>query len=268
MHTSPVSIPLLERPTHRNAAPNLVFWPVDMVDLMDGTPFSVMFDPQSGEPLPGALVYEPGRLPYVLGNMFRFAALFKYGGIYFDMDMIMLRSVGIMGTPFALGYEREGGATPYPMGSAVMIFREPGHLYLLEVMRRIVELKGTGSRRGSNCVSIMSDVRQKHPESFQGITLLSFRTFFPIYSGLFYMMHDESSREEVLERLGHAQVRGVHLWNNRHRKNNLTLTSDTAEQEGNSAMAHLLRDQCHLETAAKYEGTLKSRVQYIKDNVI
>ncbi|KAK8665747.1 hypothetical protein V6N13_005909 [Hibiscus sabdariffa] len=185
---------------------------------------------------------DPGSIPlsYNLSNLIRLAALYKYGGVYLDVDFIVLKD--FMGLWNAIGAQSTSSITKKwtRINGAAMVFHE-GHPILHDFLQEFAATYD-GSKWGHNGPYLISRViRRVENKPGYNLTVLPPKTFYPMdwtkIGRCFKKPDTESDQKWVeymlveLERSTYA----IHIWN--HRTKELTI------EEG-SLMQRLISAHC------------------------
>ncbi|CAM0903665.1 unnamed protein product [Alopecurus aequalis] len=209
----------------------------DMAYLLDGTPAEGWLDAvRRGEVGPGSVP-----LGQNLSNLLRLALLYRYGGVYMDADVVLLRS--LEGLRNAIGAQAVDAVTGdwIRLNNAVMVF-DGGHPMLREF---IAEFATTfdGSKWGHNGPYLVSRVagRVRHRMPELGVTVLPPQAFYPVdwnkIVGLFVAPKDRKGERWVKVKMDNikGESLGIHLWNRETR---------SLEMEEGSVIASLISDGC------------------------
>lgn len=187
----------------------------DLSFLFHNTPGETWFDSiRSGN-------RDPGEIPLAqnLSNLIRLAVLYKYGGVYLDTDVIVLK-------PFT-GLRNSIGAQSIDVDSqnwtrlnnAVLIF-DAHHPILLKFMQEFSDTFD-GNKWGHNGPYLVSRVvrREEIQNGLRNITILPPGAFYPVHwngiGGWFRSPGSESGlrwTKAKVKQLG-GSCYGVHLWN-------------------------------------------------------
>uniref|UniRef100_A0ACD5USS2 Uncharacterized protein n=1 Tax=Avena sativa TaxID=4498 RepID=A0ACD5USS2_AVESA len=209
----------------------------DMAYLLGGTPAQGWLGTvRRGEVGPGSIP-----LGQNLSNLLRLALLYKYGGVYLDADVVVLRPLS--GLRNAIGAQAVDAATGdwIRLNNAVMVF-DRGHPILRDF---IAEFAATfdGSKWGHNGPYLVSRVaaRVRHRMPELGVTVLPPRAFYPVdwtkIGGLFVAPKDGKEERWVKAKMDNikGQSFGIHLWNRESR---------SLEMEEGSVIGRLISDGC------------------------
>uniref|UniRef100_A0A0D9W7F7 Alpha 1,4-glycosyltransferase domain-containing protein n=1 Tax=Leersia perrieri TaxID=77586 RepID=A0A0D9W7F7_9ORYZ len=185
----------------------------------------------------------PGSVPLGqnLSNLLRLALLYKYGGVYLDADVVVLRPFpGILRN--AIGAQAVDAATGdwIRLNNAVMVF-DRGHPLLREFIAEFAA-RFDGSKWGHNGPYLVSRVvRRRRPEEADNLTVLPPPAFYPVdwnkIGGLFVAPKDRKGERWVkakVERIK-GESFGIHLWNRESR---------SLEMEEGSVIGRLFSDSC------------------------
>lgn len=209
----------------------------DMAYLLDGTPAEAWLGAvRRGEVGPGSVP-----LGQNLSNLLRLALLYKYGGVYLDADVVVLRPLSSLHN--AIGAQAVDAVTGdwMRLNNAVMVF-DRGHPMLREF---IAEFATTfdGSKWGHNGPYLVSRVaaRVRHRMPELGVTVLPPRAFYPVdwnkIGGLFVAPKDGKGERWVKAKMDNIKGEsfGIHLWNRESR---------SLEMEEGSVLGRLISDGC------------------------
>ncbi|KAJ7542201.1 hypothetical protein O6H91_10G094200 [Diphasiastrum complanatum] len=185
----------------------------DLPSLFENTSAEIWFRRlKEGQVDPGGI-----SLSQNLSNLLRLVILFKFGGIYVDTDVIVLRdfsnlsnSIGAQGTHASGQWNR--------LNNAVLIFDE-SHPILLQLIRDFTS-HFQGSKWGHNGPYLVSRVikKIKNTNSFN-LTILPSKAFYPaswhIIGRWFHSPKHEMERQWKAAKLQELQLEtyAVHLWN-------------------------------------------------------
>ncbi|XP_061347725.1 uncharacterized protein LOC133293204 [Gastrolobium bilobum] len=186
---------------------------------------------------------DPGHIPLSqnLSNLIRLAMLYKYGGVYMDTDMIVLKDFSELRN--AVGAQSVDSVTKKwtRLNGAIMIF-DINHPILLDFLQ---EFSATfdGNKWGHNGPYLVSRVIERVGSTpGYNLTILPPKAFYPVdwlrIGRLFKKPENESESrlvESKLNELSEGETFAVHLWNKRSR--------ELAIEEG-SVMARLISDHC------------------------
>ncbi|XP_051218372.2 uncharacterized protein [Lolium perenne] len=209
----------------------------DMAYLLGGTPAQEWLGTvRRGEVGPGSVP-----LGQNLSNLLRLALLYKFGGVYLDADVVVLRPLS--GLRNAIGAQAVDAATGdwIRLNNAVMVF-DQGHPMLREF---IAEFATTfdGSKWGHNGPYLVSRVaaRVRHQLPELGVTVLPPQAFYPVdwnkIVGLFVAPKDGKEERWVKAKMDNIKGEsfGIHLWNRESR---------SLEMEEGSVIGRLISDGC------------------------
>ncbi|CAM0908688.1 unnamed protein product [Alopecurus aequalis] len=187
----------------------------DMAYLLDGTPAEGWLDKVSrGEVSPGSIPFGQN-----LSNLLRLALLYRYGGVYMDADVVILRP--LTGLRNAIGAQAVDAATGdwILLNNAVLVF-DQGHPMLREF---IAEFTATfnGDKWGHNGPDMVSRVadRVRHQMPELGVTVLPPKAFYPVdwmnVGVLFVAPKDGNGKMWVKAKMDEIKGEsfGIHLWN-------------------------------------------------------
>ncbi|XP_006652550.1 uncharacterized protein At4g19900-like [Oryza brachyantha] len=209
----------------------------DMAYLLKGTPAEAWLGTvQRGDVSPGSIP-----LGQNLSNLLRLALLYKYGGVYLDADVVVLRPFSDLRN--AIGAQAVDAATGdwMRLNNAVMVF-DQGHPLLREFIAEFAA-KFDGSKWGHNGPYLVSRVaarwRRRRPEA--DLTVLPPQAFYPVdwnkIGGLFVAPKDRKGERWVKAKVESIKGEsfGIHLWNRESRN---------LEMEEGSVIGRLLSDSC------------------------
>lgn len=176
-----------------------------------------------------------------LSNLLRLGLLYRFGGIYLDTDVIILKSFAKLRNTIGAQSIDLDTKNWSRLNNAVMIF-DKGHPL---VYKFIEEFSNTfdGSKWGHNGPYLVSRVVARVKELNEyNLTVLSPLAFYPVdwsrIGSLFRGAGGNETRSKWLKgKLGQIQTKSfaVHLWNKQSRK---------LEVEEGSIIRHLLSDYC------------------------
>ncbi|GFZ03082.1 alpha 1,4-glycosyltransferase family protein [Actinidia rufa] len=158
-----------------------------------------------------------------LSNLLRLALLYKFGGVYIDTDVILLKSLSKLRNVIgAQTIDLETGNWSR-LNNAVMVF-DKGHPLLYKFIEEFA-LTFDGNKWGHNGPYLVSRVvsRVKGRPGFD-FDVLSPMAFYPVdwsrISGLFWGPRNETHLKWLSGKLNHirSQSYAVHLWNRQSRK--------------------------------------------------
>ncbi|CAL9002774.1 unnamed protein product [Prunus brigantina] len=185
---------------------------------------------------------DPGEIPLAqnLSNLMRLAILYKYGGVYLDIDFIVLNS--FLGLRNSIGAQSVDVASKNwtRLNNAVLVF-DMNHPLLYKFMEEFA-LTFDGNKWGHNGPYLVSRVVQRvQNRPGYNFTILPPIAFYPVnwnrIGGLFKkpgnQAHSRWVKEKLLQLSG--ETYGVHLWNKQ--------SSQVAIEEG-SIMQRLISDHC------------------------
>lgn len=188
----------------------------DLHFLVQNTPAEGWLDElKSGSKDPGVI-----SLSYNLSNLIRLAILYKYGGVYLDVDFIILKD--LTGLRNAIGAQSIDSRTQKwsRINGAAMIFNKE-HPLLLDFLEEFA-ISFDGSKWGHNGPYLVSRVIER-VENVPGynLTILSPKTFYPKdwikIARLFKKPETETDSkwvEDMLVELDRSTY-AIHLWNHR-----------------------------------------------------
>ncbi|KAI9083792.1 hypothetical protein K1719_034260 [Acacia pycnantha] len=186
---------------------------------------------------------DPGRIPLSqnLANVIRLAMLYKYGGVYMDTDIIVIKDFS--GLRNVIGAQSVDSMTKKwnRINGAIMIF-DMNHPILFEFIQEFASTFD-GSKWGHNGPYLVSRVIERLGSiSAYNITILSPQAFYPVnwskIGRLFSKPENETESRWVegkIRELYEGETYAIHLWNKRSR--------DLEIQEG-SVMATIISQHC------------------------
>ena len=210
----------------------------DLPFLVKGTPAEAWLEEISSG------TKDPGQIPLSqnLSNLIRLAMLYKYGGVYMDVDMVILRDLS--GLKNAVGAQSVDGVTRQwtRLSGAVMIF-DINHPILVDFLQEFATTFD-GNRWGYNGPYLVSRVIGR-VENMPGydLTILRPKAFYPVdwirIGSLFKKPSDDNERrwveDKVIEMLYEGGTYAVHLWNK--------MSRELKIEEG-SVMARIIAERC------------------------
>ncbi|PUZ48144.1 hypothetical protein GQ55_7G221700 [Panicum hallii var. hallii] len=209
----------------------------DFAYLLNGTPAEAWL----GAVQRGAL--SPGSVPLGqnLSNLLRLALLYRYGGVYLDADVVVLRPFS--GLRNVIGAQAVDEATGdwRRLNNAVMVF-DRAHPLLREFIAEFAAAFD-GSKWGHNGPYLVSRVaaRLRHRGPGLNLTVLPPRAFYPVHwskiGGLFVAPKDRKDERWVKAKVENIKGEsfGIHLWNRESRR---------LEMEEGSVIGRLISDSC------------------------
>lgn len=207
----------------------------DFAHLLNGTPAEPWLRKvQLGGVSPGSVP-----LGQNLSNLLRLALLYKYGGVYLDADVVVLKPLSRLRNAIGAQAVDEATGEWRRLNNAVMAF-DAGHLVVREF---IAEFAATfdGSRWGHNGPYLVSRVLRRRPVGLAGVTVLPPHAFYPVdwvkIGGLFRAPKDRYGERWVKAKVENIRGEsfGIHLWNRESRG---------LEVEEGSVIAKLVSDSC------------------------
>ncbi|KAF8702793.1 hypothetical protein HU200_032624 [Digitaria exilis] len=214
----------------------------DFAYLLTGTPAeSWLGAVQRGGVSPGSVP-----LGQNLSNLLRLALLYRYGGVYLDADVVVLRPFS--GLRNAIGAQAVDETTGRwrRLNNAVMVF-DRGHPLLRDFIAEFAAAFD-GSKWGHNGPYLVSRVvaatllRRRSPgPGIDDLTVLPPRAFYPVHwskiGGLFVAPKDGKGERWVKAKVENIRGEsfGIHLWNRESRR---------LEMEEGSVIARLVSDSC------------------------
>ncbi|KAL1359827.1 hypothetical protein HN51_005180 [Arachis hypogaea] len=187
---------------------------------------------------------DPGTVPLFnnLSNLIRLAVLYKYGGVYLDIDLIFLKDLSSLRN--AIGAQNMDPVTKkwLRLNNAVMVF-DKKHPILLDFIEEFAQTFD-GNRWGHNGPYMVSRVvgRVGNTPGYD-ITILPPKAFYPVdwnkIPEYYKKPEDENGsiwvENKVRELMYGVGTYTLHLWNKRTRKLDI---------EDGSVMARLFTDHC------------------------
>lgn len=175
-----------------------------------------------------------------LSNLLRLGLLHKFGGIYLDTDVIVLKSFTKLKNTIGaqtINLETKDWSR---LNNAVMIF-DKGHPLLYKFIEEYA-LTFDGNKWGHNGPYLVSRVVSRvYERPGYNITILPPMAFYPVdwsrIGGFFSGPRNESHSKWLLAKLGqiHSQSYAVHLWNKQSRM---------LKVEEGSIIQHIMSDCC------------------------
>lgn len=192
---------------------------------------------------------DPGKinLSQNLSNLLRLAVLYKYGGIYVDTDVILLRSVSSLGNALGAQGEEQRGGGWRRLNNAAMVF-ERGHP-LVEAFLREFAATFNGNKWGQNGPYLVTRVVRKARKSGGGRQdwrILRAEAMYAVNWRRIEEVFRAGKREEVLEMVKNSVA--IHLWNRQSRG---------MAAEAGSALDVLLQRPCVLCNPATLAAALR-----------
>ncbi|XP_041026559.1 lactosylceramide 4-alpha-galactosyltransferase-like [Juglans microcarpa x Juglans regia] len=195
-------------------------------------------------------IVDPGvvSLGQNLSNLLRLALLYKFGGIYVDTDVIVLRSFSQLRNVIGAQTIDDETGNWSRLNNAVLIF-DKNHPLLYKFIEEFA-LTFDGNKWGHNGPYLVSRVvsRLSGRPGFNFTVLLP-SAFYPVdwsrIRSLFRGPRDELHSKWLLKKLRQIQSRSlvVHLWNRQSRK---------LEVEKGSIISHIVSDCCIFCNSALY----------------
>ncbi|XP_010486456.1 PREDICTED: lactosylceramide 4-alpha-galactosyltransferase-like [Camelina sativa] len=185
---------------------------------------------------------DPGKIPLAqnLSNLMRLAYLFKFGGVYLDTDMIVLKSFKTLRNVIGAQTLEPVSRNWTRLNNAVLVF-DKNHPFLLKSIQEFA-LTFNGNVWGHNGPYLVSRVaRAVEGTSGYNFTIMTPPAFYPVnwieIEKLFKVPRTEkdSKRVQVKVLEMHKRSYGLHLWNK---------FSSKFEIEQGSAMDKLVSDHC------------------------
>ncbi|XP_054781723.1 uncharacterized protein At4g19900-like [Prosopis cineraria] len=186
---------------------------------------------------------DPGHIPLSqnLANLIRLAFLYKYGGVYLDTDIIVLRDMS--GLRNVIGAQSVDSVTRKwnRLNGAIMIF-DINHPILLEFLQEFASTFD-GNKWGHNGPYLVSRVIERLGSiPANNLRILPPKAFYPVnwykIGRLFRKPENESESrwvESKISELYAGETYAIHLWNKRSRE---------LEIEEGSVMARIISQHC------------------------
>ncbi|XP_062224851.1 uncharacterized protein At4g19900-like [Phragmites australis] len=191
----------------------------DFAYLLNGTPAEAWLGVvQRGGVSPGSVP-----LGQNLSNLLRLALLYRYGGIYLDADVVVLKPFSDLRNAIGAQAVDEATGDWRRLNNAVMIF-DRGHPLLREF---IAEFAATfdGSKWGHNGPYLVSRVAARlRRRPGLDVTVLPPRAFYPVdwnkIGGLFIAPKERKDERWVKAKVENIKGEsfGIHLWNRESRR--------------------------------------------------
>ncbi|KAJ9587821.1 hypothetical protein L9F63_018745, partial [Diploptera punctata] len=207
LHSCPIEFNPDEPVTQLLKYTNIKFWSFSLHTLMSGTPLQA-WDYNA------ALGGSQWPLEHS-SDVVRFVLLWKYGGIYMDLDFVVIKSMDSLEENFVcIETEKSLGSSVIKMDS-----ENTGHkLATICVEQLAKDFRGdawahNGPQRITDCLQALchtqklSDVDPKECN----VTIYNSSVFFPVAYWEWKMLFSESDSEKVAERIENSS--GVHVWN-------------------------------------------------------
>ncbi|KAK3445055.1 hypothetical protein EUGRSUZ_A00510 [Eucalyptus grandis] len=208
----------------------------DLPFLLKNTPAKAWFDEMKTG------TKDPGEIPLAqnLSNLIRIAVLFKYGGVYLDTDVIVLKDFALLRNSIGAQSIDAMSRRWTRLNNAVMAF-DKKHPLLLKFMREFA-LTFDGNRWGHNGPYLVSRVVEKviGKRGFEFKVLLPM-AFYPVdwtrIGGLFRRPETRANAKWVDAKIAQlsGETYGVHLWNKQSRRLKI---------EDGSVIGRLIEDHC------------------------
>ncbi|XP_028786607.1 uncharacterized protein At4g19900-like [Neltuma alba] len=186
---------------------------------------------------------DPGHIPLSqnLANLIRLAFLYKYGGVYMDTDIIVVKDMA--GLRNVIGAQSVDSVTKKwnRLNGAIMIF-DMNHPILLEFLQEFASTFD-GNKWGHNGPYLVSRVIERLGSTpAYNLTILPPKAFYPVnwakIGRLFSKPENETESrwvESKINELYEGETYAIHLWNKRSRELEI--------QEG-SVMARIISQHC------------------------
>jgi len=154
-----------------------------------------------------------------LSNLLRLALLYRYGGIYLDADVVVLRPLSDLRNAIGAQAVDEATGDWRRLNNAVMVF-DRAHPLLHEFIAEFAAAFD-GSKWGHNGPYLVSRVaaRLRHGSPDLAFTVLPLRAFYPVHwskiGGLFVAPKDRKDKRWVKAKVENIKGEsfGIHLWN-------------------------------------------------------
>ncbi|XP_063240386.1 lactosylceramide 4-alpha-galactosyltransferase-like isoform X2 [Bacillus rossius redtenbacheri] len=167
---------------------NVFVFPVSMSSYLRRTPLEGWLE--LGE-LNGS-VYPVAHASDVL----RLVTLWKYGGLYLDIDMVLVRPLDDLGWNFAVA------ESSTLVGNSVLSFsaRGIGHEFAEMCLKELAE-------------TYDGKVKLMHEETCSGFSVKRTETFFPFPYQLWQLLFSEELEDFVMRLVAREETHAVHAWN-------------------------------------------------------
>lgn len=209
----------------------------DFAYLLNGTPAEAWL----GAVQRGGVSLGSVPLGQNLSNLLRLALLYRYGGIYLDADVVVLRPLSDLRNAIGAQAVDEATGEWRRLNNAVMVF-DRAHPLLHEFIAEFAAAFD-GSKWGHNGPYLVSRVaaRLRHGSPDLAFTVLPPRAFYPVHwsriSGLFVAPKGRKDKRWVKAKVENIKGEsfGIHLWNRE---------SSRLEMEEGSVIGTLISDSC------------------------
>lgn len=188
---------------------------------------------------------DPGTIPFPqnLSNLLRLAVLYKYGGVYLDTDVLVLKKFSDLKNTIG-AQSVHGNGNWSRLNNAVLVF-DKKHPLLFEFLKEFSQTFN-GSKWGYNGPSMVSRVVGRAKQRLQdyNFTIMPPRAFYPvdwIKIKVFFRQPENRAglkwAAEKVNQLGRGETYALHLWNK---------VSRSLEIEHGSIVERLASFQCLL----------------------
>jgi len=209
----------------------------DFAYLLNGTPAEAWL----GAVQRGGVSLGSVPLGQNLSNLLRLALLYRYGGIYLDADVVVLRPLSDLRNAIGAQAVDEATGEWRRLNNAVMVF-DRAHPLLHEFIAEFAAAFD-GSKWGHNGPYLVSRVaaRLRHGSPDLAFTVLPPRAFYPVHwsriGGLFVAPKGRKDKRWVKAKVENIKGEsfGIHLWNRE---------SSRLEMEEGSVIGTLISDSC------------------------
>lgn len=209
----------------------------DFAYLLNGTPAEAWL----GAVQRGGVSLGSVPLGQNLSNLLRLALLYRYGGIYLDADVVVLRPLSDLRNAIGAQAVDEATGDWRRLNNAVMVF-DRAHPLLHEFIAEFAAAFD-GSKWGHNGPYLVSRVaaRLRHGSPDLAFTVLPPRAFYPVHwskiGGLFVAPKERKDKRWVKAKVENIKGGsfGIHLWNRESR---------SLEMEEGSVIGTLISDSC------------------------
>ncbi|XP_068317166.1 uncharacterized protein [Pyrus communis] len=212
----------------------------DLPFLLKNTPGEVWLEELKSGKL------DPGYIPLSqnLANLVRLAMLYKYGGIYLDTDLILLKDFSALRNAIGAQSLDSENKNANMLNNAVMAY-DISHPVLLDFLDEFASTFN-GNKWGHNGPYLVTRVIGRLGRSAGSVdynlTILPPKAFYPVHWNQIRVLFRKPRKgselrwvESMLKELNDGDTYALHLWNKRSR--------DLAIEEG-SVMARLVLDNC------------------------
>ncbi|KAK9666578.1 hypothetical protein RND81_14G195200 [Saponaria officinalis] len=159
---------------------------------------------------------DPGTVPITLNlsNLLRLAVLYKYGGVYFDNDMVILKDVSKLRNTIGIQSVDRKTGTWRTMSNAMLSF-DKGHPLLWRFMEEFA-WNFDGFKWGFNGPNLATRVVSKAlNDSKYQFNLIAPIAFFPIDWKKIPQLFEKPNKNGPKDKFGeiNGESYGIHLWN-------------------------------------------------------